>query len=174
MRVSEILAKTNYQKELDTPEWKSFTGNIKKQVGYCECCKRSNVGLEVHHIFYERDRKPWEYDKSEVVVLCRACHGQLHIHLKNFRKFVFGKMNPQVFQILNGALAVAFDKYDPLVFAHALAEFVSTRSMVERYAQAWGMSSAPKQPAKYNPEDVANTTKTTLREAQREDAEKPK
>lgn len=162
MHVKDILRKSGYQNELDSGEWKDFAGRIKQARNYCECCKRSKVQLEVHHFSYQRDRKPWEYGETEVVVLCRACHGELHEHLQNFRRFVFAKMTPQVFNVLNGALAVAFDKYDPLVFAHALAEFVSTPSMVERYAKAWGMTAAPKTLPPYDPESPVNATRTTL------------
>jgi hypothetical protein len=63
----------------------------------------------------------------------------MHEQLKKFRKYVFGKMTPRILQVVNGALAVAFEQYEPLVFAHALAEFVSTPSMIQRYADAWGV-----------------------------------
>lgn len=166
MHVKNILQKSKYELELDSAQWKVFATRTKTDRNFCESCKRKDVQLEVHHISYDRDRKLWEYGRDEVVVLCRACHGKLHEHLGNFRRFVFGKMSPQVFQILNGSLAVAFDTYDPVVFAHALAEFVATPSMVERYAKAWSASSTPKVAEAYHPESPINTSRTKLREAQ--------
>jgi hypothetical protein len=75
---------------------------------------------------------------DEVVLLCRPCHKELHEHLNQFRKFVFTKLTPQSFRVLNGALSVALDHYDPLIFAHALAEFVSDTESVNQYAAKWG------------------------------------
>lgn len=144
MHVSNILQKPKYQQLLEAPEWKDFSKYVRREKGCCEVCKRSDVELQVHHLFYDSTRQPWEYGVSEVAVLCRGCHKSMHEHLQAFRRFVFGKMNPQTFQVLNGALAVAFDTYDPLVFAHAVAELASTPSMVERYAKSWGLPIKPK------------------------------
>jgi hypothetical protein len=46
-------------------------------------------------------------------------------------------MTPRTLQILNGALAVGFKMYQPLVLAHAIAEFVSDPGRVERFAKKW-------------------------------------
>lgn len=137
----QVLASSSYTKALQSGRWHQFAHEMREQKGnYCECCKRSNCVLQVHHLFYDASRELWEYGASEVVLLCAGCHAQIHEQLRLFRRFVFGKMTPRVFEIVNGALAVAFDKYEPLVVAHALAEFVSTPTMVERYAKAWGMT----------------------------------
>lgn len=136
--LSNILKSTPYQQSLQSGEWKSFAARIRKDRGNsCECCKRGNIELNVHHIAYEEGKQPWEYAHDDVVLLCRGCHRELHDQLKQFRRFVFGKMTPQSFKILNGALSVAFDKHDPLKFAHALADFVGTPSVVDRHSKAW-------------------------------------
>lgn len=136
--LQSILRAGSYQSKLQDPEWKSFTRIIRNErSNACEICKRIGIELNVHHPFYEPDREPWQYAKDEVILLCRHCHSQMHDQLKKFRKYVFGKFTPATFRVVNGALAVALDHYDPLVFAHALAKFVSTPSMVQRYADAW-------------------------------------
>lgn len=138
--VSAVLEANSYRRKLDTPQWRQFAAATKqRRGGGCQCCKRTDLGLHVHHIFYENGREPWEYGDDEVVVLCPPCHKEMHEQLKKFRKYVFGRMTPRILQIVNGSLAVAFEKYEPLVFAHALAEFVSTPSMIQRYADAWGV-----------------------------------
>jgi hypothetical protein len=162
-----ILGGDKYGAKLSTPEWKKFSQGIRTKRGnYCNSCRRSDIVLNVHHVFYESDREPWEYADDEVVVLCSGCHHQLHEQLKKFRKYVFGKLTPQAFEILNGALAVALEKYDGLVFAHALAEFVSTPSMVERYAKAWNMTAEPKKERPYIPNDPVVLTRTKLSDMQ--------
>lgn len=120
-------------------EWKRFAREMRRAKGnFCECCKQGNIPTQVHHLFYEEGRKLWDYKFDEVIVLCAPCHHELHAELQNFRKAVFGNLDPKAFRVLNGALAVAFKQYNPLVFAHALAEFVASPSMIQRFADAWG------------------------------------
>lgn len=169
--LKQLLKADKYTAKLQSEQWQSFSRSVRKERNFCEVCKRKDVTLQVHHLFYDGSREPWEYGASEVVVLCSGCHQQIHEQLNLFRRFVFGKMTPGVFQILNGALSVAFDKYDPLVFAHALAEFVSTPSMVERYAKAWNMTPY-KMGNPYDPESPAHIARTALQMLQ--DKEKRK
>jgi|GEM_PF-2626833 len=166
--VSQILrGASNYTEKLDTEQWRAFSQGIKRKQGnWCASCRRSDIILNVHHIFYESDREPWEYADDEVIVLCTACHRQIHEQLKKFRKFVFAKLTPQAFQILNGALAVAYEKYDGLVFSHALAEFVCTPTLLERYAKAWEMTAKPKEDRPYVTNDPVVLTRATLKQKQ--------
>jgi hypothetical protein len=40
----------------------------------CDNCGESERTLHVHHNFYERGRKPWEYPTESLVALCETCH----------------------------------------------------------------------------------------------------
>lgn len=136
--IGNILRGNEYQQTLKDGRWVSFANGVRKSRGNCcEMCKRGNVETNVHHIAYEAGKKPWDYGFDEVVLLCRSCHEAMHDELKLFRKFVFGRLSPQSFRILDAALAVALDHHDHLKFVHALAEFVGTPSMIERYSEAW-------------------------------------
>lgn len=136
----EILNRTVYREKLNTEQWKQFARAARERAGFaCQICKRGNIRLDVHHIAYNEGMDIHEYANDEVIVLCSECHKEMHEQLQKFRKYVFGKMNPQAFKTINGALAVALSTYEPLVFAHALAEFVSTPSLVKRYSEAWGV-----------------------------------
>lgn len=138
--LASIFQSNSFAAQYQTEEWRQFSRTIKASRGkFCECCRRADVTLHAHHAFYEPGKKLWEYDQADMVVLCEGCHKGLHEELKKFRKFVFTKMTPAAARTVNGALAVALDQYDSLVFAHALAEFVSTPSMVQRYADAWNV-----------------------------------
>ena len=35
-------------------------------------------GLNVHHKYYVREKKPWEYDDDALVTLCADCHKKRH------------------------------------------------------------------------------------------------
>lgn len=135
--IGQILGSQSYQDQINSDQWRDFASGIKRSRDFCECCRRSDVVLQVHHLFYAFEKKLWEYDPSDVIVLCSGCHKEIHEQLKSFRKHVFRYLNGQSFKILNGALAVAVTQYDPLVFVHALAEFVSNPRLVENHARAW-------------------------------------
>lgn len=123
--------------EYGRPEWQRFRQRIIRNRRCCECCKQSGKVLQVHHVFYDWQRRIWEYEDHEVIVLCEACHKELHKCLSDFRSYVFRHLKPQSFRVLNGALSVALKKYDDLQFCHALAEFVSNSRLVENHAKAW-------------------------------------
>jgi hypothetical protein len=122
---------------MDSDEWWAFAKEVRENHPFCAYCRRADVKLNVHHIFYDWNRKLWEYEPDEVMVLCESCHKEMHEQLYAFRKHVFKKLTPQAFRVINGALAVAVEQYDPLVFAHALCEFVSNDHLVNNHANAW-------------------------------------
>lgn len=139
--MKELIGKITYSQKLKSDQWIEFARRMKENANYsCQVCRRGKVILQVHHWFYEYGREPWEYDQEEVIVLCEGCHKEYHALLNDFRRYVFSKMTPQAFRVLNGALAVAFTQYDPLVFAHAIAELASNPGMVERYQKSWADS----------------------------------
>lgn len=142
--IKQILSRSSYSEQINSDEWRSFAKGIRRDRNYCECCRRSDIQLQVHHIFYDFDRKLWEYEAGEVMVLCVGCHQSITDELKQFRKHVFKYFNGPTLKILNGALAVAMTQYDPAVFVHALAEFVGNQRLVENHAKAWGLAAANK------------------------------
>lgn len=44
----------------------------------CSSCESKEKTLHVHHRIYIRGRKPWEYEASDLLVLCEDCHGVHH------------------------------------------------------------------------------------------------
>ncbi len=77
-----------YKELLNTPEWRAKRAKILEAANYqCFDCGRCKVGcercdyhedyveiLEVHHRYYKRGRKPWEYPDAALLCLCRSCH----------------------------------------------------------------------------------------------------
>lgn len=136
-KIGEILKSGPYAEKMKDERWIFFAQGVRGRKGnFCQICKRGNIPTQVHHPFYE-EREPWDYEDTDVMLLCFTCHKELHDELKRFRKFVFKKLTSQSLRVLNGALTVGLDIYDPLVLAHALAEFVSTPGMIQRFAAAW-------------------------------------
>lgn len=119
-------------------QWIIFARKIRRDAGNaCEQCRRSDVTTQVHHKYYVKGRRAWQYQRNEVTLLCVSCHEQMHEQLQQFRKYVFGKLNHQSFRILNGALCVGLDHYDPLELMHAFATFISDPKRVKSAAMEW-------------------------------------
>ena len=43
----------------------------------CLKCHEPNQ-ISVHHLYYEKGFKPWNYDNEALVTLCDKCHKDLH------------------------------------------------------------------------------------------------
>jgi hypothetical protein len=50
----------------------------------CTRCGRrlSDDQLQVHHLHYFEERKPWEYEDFELITLCKHCHAEEHGQVK--------------------------------------------------------------------------------------------
>jgi hypothetical protein len=73
--------------------WKKKRAEVYKlREGKCECCgvDSSNVDepFEVHHIDYQHSREIWQYDPSELTLLCKNCHQRLHTTLESIREIL--------------------------------------------------------------------------------------
>lgn len=63
------------KKRLEIMERDNFT---------CQSCgANENVMLNVHHAYYEKGVKPWEYDNEMMITWCEECHEFRHIEQKN-------------------------------------------------------------------------------------------
>lgn len=133
-----LLASKPYRELLATDEWKMFARDFRRQRdNSCAHCKRTGVETNVHHLFYEPDKLPWEYATTELVLLCRECHEGIHEELKKFRKYVFSYLNRQSFRVLNGALRVGLEQNNPLDFCYAVAEMAASPRSVTNFKNAW-------------------------------------
>ena len=61
-------------------KWQSLRYRAMKRAGFsCQQCGKKDGHLSVHHLFYEGNRKPWEYNLDDLSVLCPECHWQAHM-----------------------------------------------------------------------------------------------
>lgn len=57
------------------PRWqKKRLEVLERAEWHCENCGDSESELQVHHGFYESNRKPWEYEPTAYFALCESCH----------------------------------------------------------------------------------------------------
>ena len=68
-----------YQEAIRHPRWQKRRLEKMQSVGFkCENCGNTEIELQIHHTFYDKDRKPWEYTLSELRCWCTDCHKQHH------------------------------------------------------------------------------------------------
>ena len=63
----------NYKEQLNDPRWKSQAKRIKQRDVICQICGEGN-NLQVHHLYYDFEKKPWEYEDDYLITLCKECH----------------------------------------------------------------------------------------------------
>ena len=51
----------------------------------CQSCHKGGEGvtLNVHHIYYEKGKDPWEYENDLLITWCEDCHTKRHKIQKN-------------------------------------------------------------------------------------------
>lgn len=84
MSYSDLLRDPRWQrKRLEVMERADFT---------CEDCGDTTTTLNVHHTFYAKGRKPWEYELDTLKCLCESCHERVTEHLASLQR-MFGKLD---------------------------------------------------------------------------------
>lgn len=57
------------------PKWQEKRLRVMKRDEFtCTECGEKDKTLNVHHGYYEKDLKPWEYDDDTLHTLCEPCH----------------------------------------------------------------------------------------------------
>lgn len=66
---------STYSEVLRDPRWQKKRLEILSRDNFtCRSCDSTTETLNVHHCFYERHQKPWDYPDGSLVTLCETCH----------------------------------------------------------------------------------------------------
>lgn len=72
-------AKKAYSEKLKDPRWQKKRLEVLEFYGWeCSLCGDTESMLHVHHRDYFKGREPWEYEVSQLEVLCKTCHSEGH------------------------------------------------------------------------------------------------
>ena len=64
-----------YFQLLQHPLWQKKRLEILQCASFlCEMCGDADRQLQIHHSYYERGLKPWEYPDESLHCLCEPCH----------------------------------------------------------------------------------------------------
>lgn len=99
-----------YYEDLKDPRWKQKRLSIldRDEFTCCVCSRHSQptesdpacdnldpqLALNVHHGYYERGLRPWEYPDDTLWTLCRECHSGQHGLLLDIAR-VIGQISPR-------------------------------------------------------------------------------
>ena len=66
---------SKYSEKLRDPRWQKKRLEIMQRDEFtCQSCYDSESTLNVHHMWYERGKDPWDYSDKCFVTLCEECH----------------------------------------------------------------------------------------------------
>jgi hypothetical protein len=72
------MAKSYRSQYLD-PRWQKKRLEALNEAGFsCSVCKKTDQTLHVHHKQYITDRDVWDYETTQLSVLCEPCHNEVH------------------------------------------------------------------------------------------------
>lgn len=73
------MAKKTYSEQYRSPKWQKKRLEVLSAADFqCEDCGSKEDTLNVHHVIYHKGRDVWNYDNSELMVLCEGCHETRH------------------------------------------------------------------------------------------------
>lgn len=73
------MEKKTYFEKLKDPRWQKKRLEMLESAEFkCQSCGDTEDTLNVHHVFYEKDTDPWDYQDKVYMVLCNKCHEKWH------------------------------------------------------------------------------------------------
>jgi|LGOV01.1.fsa_nt_gb hypothetical protein len=83
------MAKKEYAGKWKDPRWQKKRLEIfERDEWTCRFCGEKEETLAVHHLYYEKNKDPWEYDTGALITLCQICHESEHEFRKESETFV--------------------------------------------------------------------------------------
>lgn len=73
------MTQSSYYQLLRHPQWQKKRLRCMEAAGFsCQDCGTTDRTLNVHHRYYSKGKKPWEYPDHALVTLCDDCHKNRH------------------------------------------------------------------------------------------------
>lgn len=94
---------SSYWELLKHPEWQKRRLHMLDAAGWeCEKCGAKEKTLHVHHKQYIKGRKPWEYEDTQLAVLCEGCHEDAHLIGDELKELLACIDNTEALALLRG------------------------------------------------------------------------
>lgn len=84
-----------YWQLLQDPRWQKKRLEIFERDKFaCVACGDTTTTLHVHHGYYEKNKKPWEYSDHTLHTLCDECHAYATEKVAEIKSSI-GHLNPK-------------------------------------------------------------------------------
>jgi hypothetical protein len=117
-----VAEKSWYQQQLSHPKWQKKRLEVLSRDGFTCCnCGSEDTTLQVHHTYYERGLRPWEYPLESYWTLCEPCHKRVQERMTQLNRAIGAIGIAEMDVLLGCALAlgsrpvqqpVAIDSYE--------------------------------------------------------------
>lgn len=98
-----MVAKLTYAEQLKHPNWQRKRLEMLDAAGFeCACCGDKETTLHVHHRQYIKGRMAWEYENTQLEVLCEACHKVEHQSLDGMKQLMSEVTPSPLFALASG------------------------------------------------------------------------
>lgn len=88
-----MKTKLSYSDQLKDPRWQKKRLGIMNRDGFkCKLCNDESSTLHAHHIVYDYNKMPWEYDDNQIITVCEMHHTAIH-EFENIRIVNNGALN---------------------------------------------------------------------------------
>ena len=102
-----MATKNTFLEAYKNPKWQEKRLEVMEIVGFeCSDCGSKDNTLHVHHTYYEKGKKPWEYPIESLHCLCEDCHKKAQ-NINTLLKRQLGKIGLQHhIELLGYAVAI--------------------------------------------------------------------
>lgn len=107
-----------YKELLTDPRWQKKRLEIFEIDNWkCRKCGDSKSTLHAHHLKYEKNKKPWEYENHQFMTLCEFCHKEIHGDDPVIFRKMTGEFGLKIKEDEQGLLLIGIQmrKYDSLI-----------------------------------------------------------
>jgi hypothetical protein len=68
------------------PRWQKKRLEIMERDNFtCRSCGAKDKTLNVHHAYYDKGKRPWEYPSENMITWCEKCHKKTHDTMKSMQ-----------------------------------------------------------------------------------------
>lgn len=80
---------TAYWELLRDPRWQEMRLRVMDRDGFsCLECGAKDKTLNVHHTYYAKGRKPWEYEPEALRTMCEDCHSHVSDRIDEAKRLI--------------------------------------------------------------------------------------
>lgn len=119
-----------YSELLKHPLWQRKRLEILQRSNFrCETCDAGEKTLHVHHTYYEKGLRPWEYPDDSYRCLCEDCHEQAQDVMTLLHRAIGKLSGPETEELLGYAMGLEGQSNKDMVldvFSHEVAAGIAS------------------------------------------------